>query len=178
MQVHGRSRHQLARLRGVEDASEDQQPGGGHRDDGQRPAGVAAGLKDSGRPDVALVVNDGPRHDAAVVKLYTGEAYKTVSDLGLQILGGYGYCMEYPMQRFFRTLQVADADTNLPERRQRDSQPTTRKREYRALGQQESNQSSTTNAECEAYGNLSPTSRGPRGRCWARRSQIGARRAG
>ena len=47
------------------------------------------------------------RHDAAVVKLYTGEAYKTVSDLGLQILGGYGYCMEFPMQRFFRDSRLA-----------------------------------------------------------------------
>lgn len=47
------------------------------------------------------------RHDAAVVKLYTGETYKTVSDLGLQILGGYGYCMEFPMQRFFRDSRLA-----------------------------------------------------------------------
>ena len=47
------------------------------------------------------------RHDAAVLKLYTGEAYKTVSDLGLQILGGYGYCTEYPMQRFFRDSRLA-----------------------------------------------------------------------
>ena len=47
------------------------------------------------------------RHDAAVVKLYTGESYKTISDLGLQILGGYGYCMEYPMQRFFRDARLA-----------------------------------------------------------------------
>jgi glutamate N-acetyltransferase/amino-acid N-acetyltransferase len=34
---------------------------------GFRAAGVTAGLKASGAPDVALVVNDGPRHDAAVV---------------------------------------------------------------------------------------------------------------
>ncbi len=47
------------------------------------------------------------RHDAAVVKLYTGETYKSVSDMGLQILGGYGYCMEYPMQRFFRDSRLA-----------------------------------------------------------------------
>jgi len=47
------------------------------------------------------------RHDAAVVKLYTGETYKTVSDLGLQVLGGYGYCMEFPMQRFFRDSRLA-----------------------------------------------------------------------
>ena len=47
------------------------------------------------------------RSDAAVLKLYTGEAYKAVSDLGLQILGGYGYCMDYPMQRFFRDSRLA-----------------------------------------------------------------------
>jgi len=34
---------------------------------GFRAAGVTAGLKPSGTPDVALVVNDGPGHDAAAV---------------------------------------------------------------------------------------------------------------
>ena len=34
---------------------------------GFRASGVTAGLKPSGRPDVAVVVNDGPRHDAAAV---------------------------------------------------------------------------------------------------------------
>ncbi len=34
---------------------------------GFRAAGLAAGLKSSGAPDVALVVNDGPRFDAAAV---------------------------------------------------------------------------------------------------------------
>jgi alkylation response protein AidB-like acyl-CoA dehydrogenase len=47
------------------------------------------------------------RSDAAVLKLYTAETYKAVSDMGLQILGGYGYCMEYPMQRFFRDSRLA-----------------------------------------------------------------------
>ena len=47
------------------------------------------------------------RHDAAVLKLHTAETYKAVSDIGLQILGGYGYCMEYPMQRFFRDSRLA-----------------------------------------------------------------------
>ncbi len=47
------------------------------------------------------------RSDAAILKLYTGETYKAVSDMGLQILGGYGYCMEYPMQRFFRDSRLA-----------------------------------------------------------------------
>ena len=47
------------------------------------------------------------RSDAAVLKLYTAETYKAVSDMGLQILGGMGYCMEYPMQRFFRDSRIA-----------------------------------------------------------------------
>ena len=34
---------------------------------GFRAAGVTAGLKASGRPDLALVVNDGPDHVAAAV---------------------------------------------------------------------------------------------------------------
>jgi glutamate N-acetyltransferase/amino-acid N-acetyltransferase len=34
---------------------------------GFRAAGLAAGIKSSGGPDLALVVNDGPRHDAAGV---------------------------------------------------------------------------------------------------------------
>ena len=54
-----------------------------------------------------LAQGQASRHDAAVVKLYTGESYKAISDLGLQILGGYGYCMEYPMQRFFRDSRLA-----------------------------------------------------------------------
>jgi len=48
------------------------------------------------------------RADAAVLKLYTAETYKAVSDMGLQILGGYGYCMEFPMQRFFRDSRLAN----------------------------------------------------------------------
>ena len=55
----------------------------------------------------AMSQGQATRHDAAVLKLYTGETYKAVSDMGLQILGGYGYCMEYPMQRFFRDSRLA-----------------------------------------------------------------------
>lgn len=40
--------------------------------------------------------------DAATLKLYTCEAYKQVADMGLQVLGGYGYTMEYDLQRHFR----------------------------------------------------------------------------
>lgn len=52
-------------------------------------------------------VGKATRQDAAVLKLYTSETYKSVADLGLQILGGYGYCMEFPMQRFFRDSRLA-----------------------------------------------------------------------
>ncbi len=41
---------------------------------GFRAAGVTAGLKDSGSPDVALVVNDGPRRSAAAV--FTSNRFK------------------------------------------------------------------------------------------------------
>jgi acyl-CoA dehydrogenase len=47
------------------------------------------------------------RADTAVIKYYIAECYKTISDMCLQILGGYGYCMEYPMQRFFRDSRLA-----------------------------------------------------------------------
>ncbi len=40
--------------------------------------------------------------DAAILKLYACEAYKSVADMGLQVLGGYGYTMEYDLQRHFR----------------------------------------------------------------------------
>lgn len=40
--------------------------------------------------------------DAAILKLYACEAYKQVADMGLQVLGGYGYTLEYDLQRHFR----------------------------------------------------------------------------
>lgn len=40
--------------------------------------------------------------DAAILKLYACEAYKKVADEGLQVLGGYGYTMEYDLQRHYR----------------------------------------------------------------------------
>ena len=47
------------------------------------------------------------RADTAVIKYYVGESYKSIADTCLQILGGYGYCMEYPMQRFYRDARLA-----------------------------------------------------------------------
>jgi alkylation response protein AidB-like acyl-CoA dehydrogenase len=57
----------------------------------------------------AWAVDEGQatRHDAAILKLHTSEAYKAISDMALQIFGGYGYCMEYPLQRFFRDSRLA-----------------------------------------------------------------------
>lgn len=40
--------------------------------------------------------------DAAILKLFVCEAYKEVADQGLQVLGGYGYTMEYDLQRHYR----------------------------------------------------------------------------
>jgi alkylation response protein AidB-like acyl-CoA dehydrogenase len=40
--------------------------------------------------------------DAAILKLYACEAYKEIADMGLQVLGGYGYTMEYDLQRHYR----------------------------------------------------------------------------
>jgi acyl-CoA dehydrogenase len=42
------------------------------------------------------------RQDAAMLKLYTCEAYQAIATMGLQVLGGYGYTMEYDLQRHFR----------------------------------------------------------------------------
>jgi glutamate N-acetyltransferase/amino-acid N-acetyltransferase len=55
---------------------------------GFRAAGVAAGLKTSGRPDVALVVNDGPASAAAGV--FTANRIKAAPVLWSQQVLGYG----------------------------------------------------------------------------------------
>lgn len=46
------------------------------------------------------------RADAAMLKLFSCEAYKLVADLGLQVLGGYGYSMEYDLQRHYREARL------------------------------------------------------------------------
>ncbi|MFI5394297.1 MAG: acyl-CoA dehydrogenase family protein [Candidatus Binatia bacterium] len=46
----------------------------------------------------------------ALAKLKSSETYKRVALDGMQVMGGYGYCMEYPMQRWLReaVLQTVD----------------------------------------------------------------------
>jgi acyl-CoA dehydrogenase len=46
------------------------------------------------------------RADAAMLKLYSCETYKHVADLGLQVFGGYGYSMEYDLQRHYREARL------------------------------------------------------------------------
>ncbi|MBW1790342.1 MAG: acyl-CoA dehydrogenase family protein, partial [Deltaproteobacteria bacterium] len=42
------------------------------------------------------------RKEAAMVKLFTAEILQTILSQSMQIHGGYGYMMEYPIQRFWR----------------------------------------------------------------------------
>ena len=47
---------------------------------------------------------------AAMAKLKSSEVYKQATIDGMQVMGGYGYAMEYPMQRWYReaVLQTVD----------------------------------------------------------------------
>ena len=42
-----------------------------------------------------------------MAKLFASEVYVKVANLGMQIFGGYGYSMEYPMQRHYRDSRIA-----------------------------------------------------------------------
>jgi alkylation response protein AidB-like acyl-CoA dehydrogenase len=44
--------------------------------------------------------------EASMAKLFASEAYMRVAHQGLQILGGYGYMMEYDIQRHFRDAKL------------------------------------------------------------------------
>jgi alkylation response protein AidB-like acyl-CoA dehydrogenase len=45
--------------------------------------------------------------EITMAKLYATETYAKVANMGMQILGGYGYNMEYDMQRYFRDSRAA-----------------------------------------------------------------------
>jgi butyryl-CoA dehydrogenase len=57
----------------------------------------AAALKDNGNPYSA---------EAAMAKLHCSDAAKAVTDLAVQIHGGYGYSKEYDVERYFRDAKV------------------------------------------------------------------------
>ena len=44
--------------------------------------------------------------EVSMAKLYGSEAYVRLSNQGMQIMGGYGYSMEYEMQRHFRDSRI------------------------------------------------------------------------
>jgi alkylation response protein AidB-like acyl-CoA dehydrogenase len=45
--------------------------------------------------------------DIAMAKLFGSEVFATVANQGMQVLGGYGYSMDLPMQRHFRAARGA-----------------------------------------------------------------------
>ena len=54
-----------------------------------------------------LIDQDRPRtSEAAMLKLFVGETYQRVAEMGVQILGGYGYTMEAPMARHYRDAKL------------------------------------------------------------------------
>ena len=59
----------------------------------------AASLADTGKPFSP---------NAAMAKLYASELAMRASTWGIQIFGGYGYMMEYPMQRYFRDAKLTE----------------------------------------------------------------------
>ena len=46
--------------------------------------------------------------NAAMAKLYASELAMRASTAGIQIFGGYGYMMEYPLQRYFRDAKLTE----------------------------------------------------------------------
>jgi alkylation response protein AidB-like acyl-CoA dehydrogenase len=59
----------------------------------------AASLADTGKPFST---------NAAMAKLYASELAMRASTAGIQIFGGYGYMMEYPLQRYFRDAKLTE----------------------------------------------------------------------
>ena len=46
--------------------------------------------------------------EAAMAKLYAGEVSSFVTNKALQIHGGYGYCKDYPMERYLRDAKITE----------------------------------------------------------------------
>jgi alkylation response protein AidB-like acyl-CoA dehydrogenase len=59
----------------------------------------AAWLKDKGLPYMK---------EAAMAKLYAAEVSSFVTNKALQIHGGYGYCRDYPMERYLRDAKITE----------------------------------------------------------------------
>ncbi|DAC16213.1 MAG TPA: acyl-CoA dehydrogenase, partial [Candidatus Poseidoniaceae archaeon] len=52
--------------------------------------------------------DDGPRHskEASMAKLFAGDTAMWVAERAIQVLGGYGYTKEFPVERFFRDAKI------------------------------------------------------------------------
>lgn len=59
----------------------------------------AAYLKDKGLPFVK---------EAAMAKLFAGEAAMNITTKAIQIYGGYGYTKDYPVERYFRDAKITE----------------------------------------------------------------------
>lgn len=57
----------------------------------------AAALRDSGRPF---------SKESAMAKLYASEISSKVTDMAIQIHGGYGYVKSYPVERYYRDARI------------------------------------------------------------------------
>jgi alkylation response protein AidB-like acyl-CoA dehydrogenase len=51
---------------------------------------------------------------AAIAKYFTGQAAVEITTSAIQILGGYGYMKDYPVERYFRDAQVINVLGDLP----------------------------------------------------------------
>lgn len=59
----------------------------------------AAWMKDQGLPFTK---------EAAMAKLFASEAANKIAKEAVQVLGGYGYCREYPVERYFRDAKITE----------------------------------------------------------------------
>ena len=59
----------------------------------------AAWLKDQGLPFLK---------EAAMAKLFAAETSRMVTNNAMQIHGGYGYCKDYPIERYLRDAKITE----------------------------------------------------------------------
>ena len=57
----------------------------------------ACALLDAGKPF---------QKESSMAKLYAGEMAERVCSMGLQVLGGYGYLSDYPLERLYRDARI------------------------------------------------------------------------
>ena len=73
---------------------------------GRALAFQAASVWARGGENGARLGSDGVTAQAAIAKLAASEAASFASDEAIQIFGGYGYMMEYPVQRQWRDARI------------------------------------------------------------------------